>query len=132
VNERELIRSQVSRIAGGRPTRWTDERTSLGDFDGREWTLEIFDVPVSESRALHARLWGLKKRVWKHLGHAMTTIFHTPEDTERFYPWVRSEEAPTLVDSGQPSVPRVSVALLGQRLDRDAIPLGMRTPKVAA
>jgi hypothetical protein len=88
-SERECIRERVCSLVNGRPVHWTDERTSLGDFDGREWTLEIFDVPDEQQRELHARLWGLKKLVWEQLHQSLTFIFHTPAETDRLYGWVR-------------------------------------------
>lgn len=94
VNEREAIRRQVAEIAGGRPVRWTDSRTSLGDFSGRDWTLEIFDLSYGDYRALRPRLSELKKDVRARLGHSITVLFHTPAETQRLYAWVRGEPQP--------------------------------------
>jgi hypothetical protein len=91
VNEREEIRREVLRIAGGRPVRWTDERTSLGDFPGRDWALEVFDVPAAEYWDLHHRLSGLRWKFWDDHHRALTILFHTPEETTRLYSWVRQE-----------------------------------------
>lgn len=94
VNEREQIRKQASEIVGGRIVRWTDGRTCPMYYEGWEWTLEFFDVPKSEQRELHRLLWHhLYERVWEQFGRGLVFIFHTPEDTNRLYPWVRREEA---------------------------------------
>lgn len=87
VNEREEIRRWVREIVGGnRPVRWTDHRTTKGDFPGRDWALEVFDVPSAERRELIHRLWGMRRI-------ALLVLFHTPENTDRYYAWVREEHA---------------------------------------
>lgn len=104
VNERQVILSRVKASVGGRPVRWTDDRTCRGDFEGREWTLELFDIPREEQRQLHRGFSELRKRFWQATGHSLTFIFHTPEATERHYAWVRHEEL-SLVDSALREVP---------------------------
>ena len=89
--DRERILGRVSELAGNRPVRWTDERTSQGDFEGRDWTVELFDVPAEEERSLLLRLIALKREIRASAGPALTFVTHTPENTTRFYPWVRSE-----------------------------------------
>lgn len=92
VNEREEIRRKVRDAVGGRPVRWTDHRTTKGDFPGRDWALEIFDVPFAEQRELHGRLFeGIMRQVWEEKRLALTLIFHTPENTDRYYAWIRQE-----------------------------------------
>ena len=94
VNEREEIRRKVMEAVGGRPVRWTDHRTTKGDFPGRDWALEIFDVPFSEQRALHGRLFDeIKMPLYQEKRLALTLLFHTPENTDRYYAWVREEHA---------------------------------------
>ena len=122
VSERDAVRQYVSRVTGGRPVRWTDERTSRGAFAGWQWALEVFNVPWNEQRGLLDRLWELRERVKTQLRVTLTFIFHTPENTARFYSWVRSEEPLQLIDSARPQVARLRVPqLLGRRgrLDRD-------------
>src|SRR5256885_7988780 len=104
MNERDMMRELAEQKSGGFVTRWTDERTSTGDFDGRDWTLELFDVPVGEQRSAHARLWELGKMVRNSLGHSLTFIFHRPEETERLYPWVRMT---ITLDNADPALPRI-------------------------
>lgn len=97
VNEREEIRRKVRDAVGGRPVRWTDHRTTKGDFPGRDWALEIFDVPFAEQRDLHGRLFmGISRQVWEEKRVALTILFHTPENTDRYYAWVREEHAAEL------------------------------------
>jgi hypothetical protein len=121
--ERDFIQGYVSRSAGGRPVRWVDARTSLGDFDGREWTLELFDIPRNERRQLQDQLWALRKQVWERMGHSLVFIFHTPEATEQHYAWVRQKEF-RLLDTVQPGSVRLSSSTQTgkRRMDRRVIP----------
>ena len=93
VNEREEIRRRVREIVGNRPIRWTDHRTTKGDFPGRDWCLNVFDVRSKERRELRHRLWGLLSKIYDEKGLALTVLFHTPENTDRYYAWVREEHA---------------------------------------
>ncbi|HYO71131.1 MAG TPA: hypothetical protein VEU33_34125 [Archangium sp.] len=93
VNEREEIRRQVREIVGDRPVRWTDHRTTKGDFSGRDWALEVFDVPDAEQPELSHRLWGFLKKLYAEKRLALLVLFHTPENTDRYYAWVRQEHA---------------------------------------
>jgi hypothetical protein len=65
--------------------RWTDELTSTGDFEGRDFTLEIFDIPVGEQREMLRRLRELRHRSEKICGAAILLVFHTPEATRSHY-----------------------------------------------
>jgi hypothetical protein len=103
ISERHAILEVVRRLASNRPVRWVDQKTSAGDFDGREWTIEVFDVAKSERLALREKLWDLLVAVRKHTGKPMSLITHTPEDTSSYYAWVRTEPNR---DSALPGVPR--------------------------
>jgi len=85
ISERDAILEVVRRLASNRPVRWVDKVTSAGDFDGREWTIEVFDVAKGERLALRERLWDLFSAVRKHTGKPMSLVTHTPEDTSSFY-----------------------------------------------
>lgn len=92
VNEREEIRRKVMEAVGGRPVRWTEPRITKGDFPGRDWALHVFDVPAEEQKALHTRLlWGLRQQLWEEKRLTLMVLFHTPENTDRYYAWVREE-----------------------------------------
>jgi hypothetical protein len=94
VNEREEIRRQVREIVGNhRVVRWTEPRITKGDFPGRDWALHIFDVPSAERRELIHRLWGMLTKLWEEKHVALSILFHTPENTDRYYSWVRQEHA---------------------------------------
>jgi hypothetical protein len=81
---REAVLALVRRAAAY-PLRWTDEKTSRGDFDGRDSAIEIFDVSASEQRAVRRRLRGVCKMAQSILGTPLVLIFHTPEATATYY-----------------------------------------------
>ena len=87
--DRELIRSLVEQAANGRPTRWADDRTLL-KFEERDWTLEVFDVPSDEELDFHRRLGAIHREVRARLGQSFIVVTHTPEDTSRYFDWVRA------------------------------------------
>jgi hypothetical protein len=91
VSERDAVLELLQRRAAGRPVRWVDARTSAGDFDGREWTVEVFDVAKDDRLALREALWDLFMEVRKRTGKPVSLLTHTPEDTSTYYAWVRSE-----------------------------------------
>lgn len=91
LKDRTEILERVRLLAGGRPVRWVDEKTCAGDFDGRDWTVEIFDVARADRLLLREQLWELFDAVRMRTGNAMSLITHTPDNTTSFYPWVRSE-----------------------------------------
>ncbi len=91
IDRTELL-SRFSIMLDGIPVRWTDETITRGDFDGRDWTVDVFDVPASEQRAAVARLWPLRKSVRREHGVDLTFVFHTPEATTAHYAWVRQTQ----------------------------------------
>lgn len=104
-----------------RPVRWADELTTLGDFDGRDCTLEVFDVPAEEEWELFRSLRTLRRRAAAELGRALTLIFHTPEETTRLYAWVRARAAePVLLDVCGPGPRRLERPAVGRLRPSDA------------
>ncbi len=49
---REQIPFVVSRLVGGRPVRWIPSERLVGDYDGRERTLQIFNADAQDQRRL--------------------------------------------------------------------------------
>ena len=89
------LRSQIAekfRQATARPVRWADESPG-GDFEGRDTTLEIFDVQEDDQRDLFVELADLRRETRQLGGERLRLIFHTPEATTRHYPGVRSERS---------------------------------------
>jgi hypothetical protein len=128
--ERAYIQQLVSKHSGGRPALWASGRTSKGDFDGRDWTLEIFDVPAPEQKAVRDALWTLRASLYDARKIALTIILHTPEATTKRYAWVRQQAEP-LIDHAVPGVPRFTRpgALARTGLDRRRIGHAAATPE---
>lgn len=128
ISERDAVLDVVRRLVSNRPVRWADRKTTAGDFDGREWTVEVFDVAKGDRLALREKLWDLFSAVRKHTGDPMSLITHTPDDTSSYYAWVRSEPNR---DMALPGVPRGGTARAIGR-DLRATPLQHIRPRRAA
>lgn len=98
------------------PVFWTDPRTSLGDFEGRDTTLEVFDVAEEDQLLLLRRLRPHRKAAAEKLGTKVRLLFHTPIETERLYSWVRTSDSGLCRERSFPSGDTVSPIL------RDADP----------
>ena len=72
-----------------RPVRWASPATSLGDYEGRASTLEIFDVPAWDQRSVLAALRTQRELARKRIGEEVRIVFHTPEATTRYYSQIR-------------------------------------------
>lgn len=87
-SEQELVR-RLFVLTSGHPARWVADGTSLGDFEDRAHTLEIFDVPAVDQWPLFRRLQLARAEAKKRLGHRVSIIFHTPAVTTAHFPDVR-------------------------------------------
>jgi hypothetical protein len=72
---RDDIARETSSMLDGRPVRWTPGNRLVGDYDGRERTLEIFNTEAAEQRPLLRILSRrntdeLDARVWVRCGCA--------------------------------------------------------------
>lgn len=93
MTDREAILELFREALPKHPVVWTSSRTSLGDFEGRDFTLEVFDVPWTEKRALLGDLLPQRTRAENVFGRPVQLLFHTPEATDAHYSWVREEHA---------------------------------------
>lgn len=84
----EEIPGWVSALFGGRTVRWAPAERRIGDYDGNDRTLEVFDAPASEQRSLLRRLRPVRSDIEQAIGGPLIVIFHTPGETERLYPEV--------------------------------------------
>lgn len=85
--KRSLLEEVQSIVA--RPVRWAGDAATPGDFEGREFTLEVFDVPSDEQMGMFSRLRGVRAKAHELLGQSIRIVFHTPEATTRHYADVR-------------------------------------------
>ena len=87
-----LFQEQVRRVLGAdRPTRWVDARTTVGDFEGRDETIEVFDVESEKEWELFATLDSLATELETADSVRVGIVFHTPAATTEHYSWARSE-----------------------------------------
>jgi|SRR3972149_10587767 len=67
------------------PLRWVDEETSLGDFDGREVAIDVFNITVSEQIVFLTRIRQVRNKIREMIGHRGVFIFHSSESTRMHY-----------------------------------------------
>jgi hypothetical protein len=121
MDRREQVR-RMFQLTTGKPVRWSDTRTSRGDFEGRDATLEVFDVPEDGQWALFRRLLAHRRAASEKMGSKVALVFHTPAETERLYAWVRAPER----DEGSESDRFLMTCTRTAHVARDVDP--MRSP----
>lgn len=90
-NRDDLLRNLSIRTRLRYPLRWADDQTSLGDFDGRDLAIDVFNIPPQEQRAFFSDLRSIRKELHQRLGHTVTFVFHTPEATAQYYTHLSSQ-----------------------------------------
>ncbi|HWO18567.1 MAG TPA: hypothetical protein VNO30_07315 [Kofleriaceae bacterium] len=80
---REELARRISDALSGRPVRWA--QNVLGDYDGRERTLEIFNADAAEQRELFRSLRPIRKEMEAVAGGPVIVIFHTRAESARLY-----------------------------------------------
>jgi len=88
---REQIPDRVSDLLEGRPVRWMPSSRAVGDYDGRERTLEVFEADPREQLDLLRRLRDVRPDIERAIGGPLVVLFHTSAETQRLYPEVRAE-----------------------------------------
>lgn len=67
------------------PLRWTDSKTSMGDFSGRDSTLEVFNIPMQEQLPFLKSVRDARQQILTQYGVRITFVFHSPEATAEYY-----------------------------------------------
>ena len=80
--DRSAVPEWVSERLGHRPVRWGE---GIGDYDGRERTLEVFDVDAREQRAVLRSLRPWREQLDGAAGGALVIVFHTRAESRRLY-----------------------------------------------
>ena len=80
--KRERVPFFISRIVGWRPARWA---TPVGDYDGREQTLHVFNADLGDQRRLLAEIDMNKKALEEAAGGPLIIVFHSVRQTEERY-----------------------------------------------
>ena len=65
--------------------RWADAKTTRGDFDGRDATLDVFNVPADRQRDVRRRIRAPLAASRALLGQPIVVVFHTPEATAKYH-----------------------------------------------
>jgi hypothetical protein len=83
--ERDSWPKRLRDIMGGRPVRWAEERDLMGDYDGRERTLEVFNADAKDQRTLLRLLRPVRVDLELAAGGPVIVIFHTSAESSRLY-----------------------------------------------
>ncbi|MEW6213600.1 MAG: hypothetical protein AB1478_00105 [Nitrospirota bacterium] len=70
------------------PLRWVDEKTTTGDFDGREAAIDVFFIPSSNQIDFLAWIRPIRGLIREMTGHRCIFIFHSPEATITHYSYL--------------------------------------------
>lgn len=73
-----------------RPVRWVPRDRLVGDYDGRERTLEVFNADAKDQRQLLGTINKAKLRLEEIAGGPLTVIFHSTKQSVRYEDFVRS------------------------------------------
>jgi hypothetical protein len=82
---RESWPKRIRDVMDGRPVRWADAPNLVGDYDGRERTLEVFDADAKDQRLLLRRLRPIREELEQAAGGPVLVIFHTSLESARLY-----------------------------------------------
>lgn len=82
---RDQILQRVAALLGERPVRWAEPRQFIGDYDGRERTLEIFNADALEQRELLRRMRPIRDELEAVAGGPVVVVFHTRAESARLH-----------------------------------------------
>lgn len=81
----EDVPQAVSKRMGGRPVRWAPAEQLIGDYDGRERTLEVFLADAKEQLGLRAAIEDIWTDLRQAAGGPIVLIFHTTKESQRLH-----------------------------------------------
>jgi hypothetical protein len=85
-NMRNEVLQLIGKITNYRyPLRWVDEKTTVGDFDGRELAIDVFFIPTDEQINFLSQIRPVRKQISDMTGHPCIFIFHSPDATLTHY-----------------------------------------------
>ena len=86
MSSRQEALQRLAEATGFRyPLAWTDNWTTLGDYDGRDLAIEVFNIPSNRQRAFFGVLSQGRRELADEFGRPVVFVFHTPEVTARYY-----------------------------------------------
>lgn len=65
--------------------RWTPKERLVGDYDGRERTLEVFNANARDQLQLRTRLRPIREAIESACGGSLVIIFHSEEQSASRY-----------------------------------------------
>ncbi|HAO94065.1 MAG: hypothetical protein A2X93_08965 [Deltaproteobacteria bacterium GWC2_56_8] len=90
------------------PIRWVDEKTTRGDFDGRESSIDVFYIPFSEEDEFLTLIEPIRNRIRELIGNRGLFIFHSPEATDKYYSHLFPITKGIIVENGFIKFPEIS------------------------
>ena len=81
----DVLQAIARKIGFLYPLRWADQETTLGDYEGRDLTLEVFSIPSREQRLFFRRLREVLGMIQPDLQARVTIVFHTPQSSTEHY-----------------------------------------------
>jgi hypothetical protein len=75
----------VSKLMGDRPARWAPAALLVGDYDGRERTLEVFNAEPKDQLDLRKALRPVRSAIQEAAGGPVVIIFHTEKESAKRY-----------------------------------------------
>jgi hypothetical protein len=101
--KRDKVPFFIARIIDWRPVRWA---MSVGDYDGRDRTIEVFDADAKDQRRLLAEIRKNARGIEEAVGGPLVVIFHSVKQTaERYSDFARSFPRPRKNVAGGVALP---------------------------
>ena len=127
----ELIRS-LSDALSGRLVRWPEPGEVVGDYEGRDRTLEVFNADAADQRSLLRKMRPLRPRLGAAAGGPEIVIFHTRGESARLYAEFigRALQDDALVDTAVAIAPSLEIDALA--LDVEVAKGSNQLPRKAA
>lgn len=87
--KRDHVPLYISRILDGRPVRWAPAAHLVGDYDGRERTLQVFNADPKDQDELLDRIDAVRENV--ETDGPLVVLFHSrKQSAERYGDFVHS------------------------------------------
>lgn len=103
---RELVPLVVSGIIDGRPVRWAPPKRLVGDYDGRDRTLQVFNADPRDQRQLLDAIDAQRGPLEEAAGGPLVIIFHSvKQSAERYSEFVKYFLYPRTVDAPRDRAP---------------------------
>ncbi len=102
---REHVPFFVSRLVEGRPVRWVPPERLVGDYDGRERTLQVFNADPTDQSRLRRMIAAHRAELQSAAGGPLVIIFHSrKQSAERHGEFIRAFPTPVAPHATVPPV----------------------------